>query len=508
MLHCPQCGRQYAHGEKVCAVDQTPLQADATIAVETPADPLIGVTFDGKYRLDEKLGVGGMGTVYRATHLLIDRPVAIKVLNSRFVEDEAAQVRFRREARAAGRLQHANAVTVTDFGTTTDGYVYIVMELLEGRTLREVLAHEAPLDTARAVSLMMQISAAVGAAHAAGIIHRDLKPANIFIVQRPNTPASVKVLDFGIAKLATEALEEDDHMTLTQVGVMIGTPRYMSPEQCDGAPLTPASDVYSLGIILYEMLAGMTPFTGSTPLAVAMKHSSSPPRPPSEIVSTIPPAIESVVLHALEKSPDHRPANADEFRDELYATAEQLGLEHSNILTAPSLETLRNAGTETASGRLVVDLERLRQNRATTSGSSDLTVLNSGAQNSASRPIVDAPRQPGSGAGHEFPRVTVAVDGPAPGRARKLGILIGVLLLALVVAGLAIVVSRSGDNSLNSASAVPTPTPTPSPLATPSPTPVPAKATPRPAKKEPPRKKQSKVGAAFSKFKRILKKPF
>ena len=478
------------------------------MAVETPTDPLIGVKFDGKYRLDEKLGVGGMGTVYRATHLLIDRPVAIKVLNSRFVEDEAALIRFRREARAAGRLQHANAVTVTDFGTTTDGYVYIVMELLEGRTLREVLAHDAPLDTARAVSLMMQISAAVGAAHAAGIIHRDLKPANIFIVQRPNTPASVKVLDFGIAKLAAEALEEDDHMTLTQVGVMIGTPRYMSPEQCDGVQLTPASDVYSLGIILYEMLAGMTPFTGSTPLAVAMKHSSSPPRPPSEIVATIPPAIESVVLHALEKDPSNRPANADEFRQELYVTAEQLGLEHSNILTAPSLETLRNAGTETASGRLVVDLDRLRQNRATTSGSSDMTVLASGSRNSASLPVVDAPRQPRSGTEHDFPRVTVAVNQPARAGARKLGILIGILLLGILVAGLAIVASRSGDSSVNSANAVPTPTPTPSPVATPSPTATPAKAPPRPAKKEPPKKKQSKVGAAFSKFKRILKKPF
>ncbi|MEO8433548.1 MAG: protein kinase [Pyrinomonadaceae bacterium] len=507
MLHCPQCGRQYSHGEKVCAIDQSPLQADPTIAVETPADPLIGRTFDGKYRLDEKLGVGGMGTVYRATHLLIDRPVAIKVLNSRFVEDEAALIRFRREARAAGRLQHANAVTVTDFGTTTDGYVYIVMELLEGRTLREVLAHDAPLDTARAVSLMMQISAAVGAAHAAGIIHRDLKPANIFIVQRPNTPATVKVLDFGIAKLAAEALEEDDHMTLTQVGVMIGTPRYMSPEQCDGVRLTPASDVYSLGIILYEMLAGMTPFTGSTPLAVAMKHSSSPPRPPSEIVATIPPAIESVVLHALEKNPADRPANADDFRQELYITAEQLGLEHSNILTAPSMETLRNAGTPTASGRLVLDLERLRQNRATTSGSTDLTVLNRDARDAPSLPSVNVGRQPGLGTGHEFPRVTVTVDGPAPGRPRKLGLLIGVLLLAIMVAVLAIVVSRSGGGAVNSANAVATPTPTPSPLATPSPTVVPAKATPRPAK-EPPKKKQSKVGAAFSKFKRILKKPF
>ena len=168
------------------------------------------------------------------------------------------------------------------------------MELLEGRTLRDVLAKEAPLDAARAVSLMMQISAAVAAAHEAGIIHRDLKPANIFIVQRAEVPAVVKVLDFGIAKLAAESLDEDEPMTLTQVGAMIGTPRYMSPEQCDGAELTPAADVYSLGVILYEMLAGTVPFSGSTPLAIAMKHTSETPRNPREFVSTIPAALEEV----------------------------------------------------------------------------------------------------------------------------------------------------------------------------------------------------------------------
>ena len=525
MLHCPQCGRQYAHSERVCPLDQTPLQADATIAVEAPIDPMIGRTFDNKYRLDEKLGVGGMGTVYRATHLLIDRPVAIKVLNSRFVEDEAAQIRFRREARAAGRLQHANAVTVTDFGTTADGHVYIVMELLEGRTLRDVLAHDAPLDTARAVSLMLQISAAVGAAHEAGIIHRDLKPANIFVVQRPNAPASVKVLDFGIAKLAAEALEEDDHMTLTQMGVMIGTPRYMSPEQCDGVQLTPAADVYSLGIILYEMLTGITPFIGSTPLAVAMKHSSSPPRPPSEIVATVPPAIEGVVLHALEKNPNHRPANANEFHRELFNTAERLGLEHSGILSAPSLETLRNAGTESPSGRLVVDLERLRQNRASATAAgataaSDTTVLNNAFRNAESAPLVQtksSATSPTSGdpKSHEFPRVTVPTNGQSARRpgAGKRPVLIGAVLVVLLAVGLAIVASRGGwmSSGVNNTNA--TAAPTPAPQASPSPSPSPAGSpdkTARNPKKEPtPKKeKQSKLGAAFSKFKRILKKPF
>ena len=364
MLHCPTCGQDFADEVRVCPEDGALLQADATVNMSIPVDPLIGRTLDEKYRLDERLGTGGMGTVYRATHLLIDRPVAIKLLNPRYVEDEAAQVRFRREARAAGRIQHTNAVTVTDFGRTSDGFVYIVMELLEGRTLREVLAHDAPLDTARSVSMMLQVSAAVGAAHEAGVIHRDLKPANIFVVQRKDAPPYIKVLDFGIAKLAADALDDDDTNTLTQVGAMIGTPRYMSPEQCDGAKLTPASDVYSLGIILYEMLTGTTPFNGTSPIAIAIKHSSTPPRSPREFVPTIPPALEEIVLHALEKRPEDRPADANAFRSELYAVAERLGLEHAASISAPTIETLRSAGMETPSGRLVIDIERLRESRA------------------------------------------------------------------------------------------------------------------------------------------------
>ncbi|MBA3768448.1 MAG: serine/threonine protein kinase, partial [Acidobacteria bacterium] len=351
---------------KACPEDGAALRADDTVAASIPIDPLVGQTLDGKYRLVERLGKGGMGTVYRATHLLIDRPVAIKVLNPHFVEDEEAQERFRREARAAGRLQHQNVAAVTDFGRTEDGLVYIVMELLEGRSLRDVLAREAPLDAARAVSLMLQISAAVSAAHEARVIHRDLKPGNIFVVQRKHAPPVVKVLDFGIAKLAADALEDDgeDQVTLTKVGVMIGTPRYMSPEQCDGGKMTPASDVYSLGIILYEMLTGTTPFSGSTPLAIAMKHSSETPRSPREIISSIPAPLEEIVLHALEKLPGNRPPDAGAFRRELYATAERLGLEHAGGHSAPTMESLRGAGTETPSGRLIVDMVRVREHRA------------------------------------------------------------------------------------------------------------------------------------------------
>ncbi|MEP6636104.1 MAG: protein kinase [Acidobacteriota bacterium] len=517
MLHCPKCGRLYSPDVQVCPEDNSPLQADATVMGEVPVDPMIGRTLDDKYLLVERLGIGGMGTVYRARHLLIDRAVAVKVLNPRFVEDEAAQVRFRREAKAAGRLQHANAVGVTDFGQTSDGYVYIVMELLEGRTLREVLAKEAPLDTARAVALMLQTAAAVAAAHEAGIIHRDLKPANIFIVQNSEVPAVVKVLDFGIAKLAADSLDEDDPKTLTLVGAMIGTPRYMSPEQCDGAELTPAADVYSLGVILYEMLSGVVPFSGTTPLSIAMKHASEAPRPPHEHVSTIPLALEEVVLHALEKRPEDRPANAAEFRRELLGIAERLGLEHAATASAPNLEALRNAGTESPSGRLVIDIARLRENRAATSGSTELTVISEAAASM----VLDKHGATGDGASsattqHSFPRVSVQLS-QGLHRPKKKSLLVLAGILALVIAGgVGFFASRSPSptpvtNAVASPSPSPSPSSSPTPEATPSPSPTESpkreqKPSPPPANAN--KKKESRVSSALKKVKKIFRNPF
>src|ERR1043165_9849274 len=220
-------------------------------------DLFVGRTLDDKYLIEERLGAGGMGTVYRGRHLSMDRPVAIKVLHQRLVDDEAARVRFQTEARAAVMLQHSNAVSVADFGQTSEGCVYIVMELLEGHTLREILNREAPLETARAISIMLQVSDAVAAAHVAGIIHRDLKPSNILVTQSAEQPAVVKVLDFGIATFFAD--DDEDAPVLAQTNTVIGTPRYMSPEQHNGNELTPAADVYSLGVILYEMLAGTAP---------------------------------------------------------------------------------------------------------------------------------------------------------------------------------------------------------------------------------------------------------
>src|SRR5687768_10781922 len=251
-------------------------------------DPFVGRILDEKYCVEERLGAGGMGVVYRARHLLMDRPVAIKVLHQRLVEDEAARARFQTEARAAVKLQHPNAVSVSDFGQTPEGCFYIVMELLEGHTLREILGREAPIETARAVSIMLQISDAVAAAHEAKIIHRDLKPLNILVTQSAEQPAVVKVLDFGIATLGKDEFEDDEDSTLGQPNSVIGTPRYMAPEQSNGSELTPAADVYSLGVIFYEMLTGMTPFTGSTPEEIAEKHANNLPLSPREIVAAIP----------------------------------------------------------------------------------------------------------------------------------------------------------------------------------------------------------------------------
>ena len=336
-------------------------------------DLLIGQTLDEKYRIEQRLSGGGMGEVYRARHLQMDRPVAIKVLQERLLADEAARIRFQREARAAVRLQHQNAVSVTDFGETADGYVYLVMELLEGPTLREILRKEAPIETARAISIMLQAAAAVAAAHEAGIIHRDLKPSNILVTQSSDVPAMVKVLDFGVAKLAADKLDDDEGaITLRHAGALIGTPRYMAPEQYNGHDLTPAADVYSLGVILYEMLTGMAPFTGSNPTEIAAKHVSDPPQPPRNIVAAIPEDVERVVLHALEKAPEDRPPNADEFRRELLETAERLGLEYHALTSVPNIEALRNEGVESPSGRLVVDIARVR---ALSSGTNEIKIV-------------------------------------------------------------------------------------------------------------------------------------
>ena len=277
---------------------------------------MIGRTIEGKYRLDALLGEGGMGCVYRATRLLIGDTVAIKILHSATMRDPNAIERFRREAQAAARLKHPNVVAIYDFGVGADDSVYLVMEMADGEDLRRLIERHGKLSLHVASELLDQLCSALDEAHQRSIVHRDLKPENILVRSTPNG-YRVKVLDFGIAKLKDLSTTS---ATLTQVGTVIGTPAYMSPEQCRGREVDSRSDIYSLGIILYEMLTGSVPFYAKHSAEVVALHVSELPPPPSARNPAIPPAVEAVVMRALQKNPDARQQSAGEFAKEL-ATA-------------------------------------------------------------------------------------------------------------------------------------------------------------------------------------------
>ncbi len=289
---------------------------------------LIGITLDGRYRLDSLIGAGGMGDVYRATHIHLDTQFAVKLLKPELVANQTAIKRFRLEAKAAGRIHHPNAIRVTDFGVTPERIVYLVMEIVEGRSLRDLMNLEGPLPYLRTFNIVRQVCGAVEAAHRGGVIHRDLKPDNINI-EKVSSFDRVKVLDFGIAKLK----EANPEAYLTQAGTLIGTPQYMSPEQCQGKHLDPRSDIYSIGIILYEMLTGQVPFDGEAPLQVVIKQLHEAPRPIKDISPKVPAPLAQVVMRSLEKDPERRQSSADELSDELRRAVEMEGGEIAQSFT-------------------------------------------------------------------------------------------------------------------------------------------------------------------------------
>ncbi|MCW2925320.1 MAG: hypothetical protein JWM98_2724 [Thermoleophilia bacterium] len=269
-----------------------------------------------RYRVVAPLGEGGMARVFEARDELLDRPVALKVLRERFAADTAFAERFRREARAVASLNHPNVVQVYDCGEGTDGGPsWIAMELIEGGSLAELARHDAPMDHALATSLVRQAACGLGFAHARGLVHRDVKPHNMLLDGR----GALKVTDFGIART------EDAGQTLTEVGTVVGTARYLSPEAARGERVGPASDVYALGVVLYELVTGQAPFLGSTPVEVALRQVQDDPIAPHRLAPGIDPRLEHVILRALDKDPARRPANGDEFaaaldREDLPAT--------------------------------------------------------------------------------------------------------------------------------------------------------------------------------------------
>lgn len=266
---------------------------------------MIDTVLANRYRIQAKIGDGGMAVVYRAIDLLLHRPVAIKCLRPQFASDPEFLQRFMQEAQAAASLSHPNVVNIFDVGHAGDVH-YIVLEYVQGRNLKEILREEGRLSPKRAAHIARSVARALEAAHRRQLIHRDIKPHNILI-----TPEGrVKVTDFGIARAASAA-------TLTQTGTVIGSVHYFSPEQARGGPVGPASDLYALGVVLYEMLTGTVPFRGDSPIAVALKHLEEDPVPPSRLVPSIPPWLERVVLKALAKDPAQRYRSAEEMAQDL-----------------------------------------------------------------------------------------------------------------------------------------------------------------------------------------------
>src|SRR5205085_1372867 len=286
-------------------------------------DTLIDSVFDGRYRIIRKLGAGGMANVYLAEDQELGRRVAIKILDDRHAADDSFIERFRREAKNAAGLSHPNIVSIYDRGEA-EGTYYIAMEYLSGRSLKELIVSRGPTPVRIAIDYTRQILAAIGFAHRNGIVHRDIKPHNVVV----DADGRLKVTDFGIARSGASQM--------TEVGSIIGTAQYLSPEQAKGAPVDQRSDVYSVGIVLYEMLTGQVPFTGDTPLEIAMKHLSEIPRPPSELRPEVPHDLDSVVLRVLAKDPAERYQSAEEMDADLARVAEGLPVD-------PETETMATA---------------------------------------------------------------------------------------------------------------------------------------------------------------------
>ncbi|MBI4164590.1 MAG: serine/threonine protein kinase, partial [Acidobacteria bacterium] len=315
MKNCPTCQASYPVTFAVCPQDGTPL---VEVGAWTP-----GAVVRGKYRIISKVGQGGFGAVYKALHVNFDELRAIKVINKEYLSDQLFVKRFKHEAVITRKLQHPNAVRVDDIDESEDGTPFIVMEFIEGQSLRKLIETEGAQPASRVCSVIKQSAAALDAAHRIGMVHRDIKPDNIVLVETPEGEMA-KVLDFGIAKVKEGSKGDTGGMTLTGTGVVIGTPQYMSPEQAMGKrgdQLDGRSDLYSLGIVMYQMLTGELPFRADTTMEMLIAHVQQPPLDVCSVHPElrIPDAVAGVAMKLLEKNPDDRPASGQALIDEIEA---------------------------------------------------------------------------------------------------------------------------------------------------------------------------------------------
>jgi serine/threonine-protein kinase len=326
MRICPHCGHRGT--EEQCPRDGYPTVAADLVSAEDGergAPPLVGSRFGDRYVVDALVGEGGMGWVFRATHKYMQQTVALKVMRRDVARNRGAIERFFQEARACSRLRHPHTIKVHDFGVSDDGYPFLVMEYLEGASLDVVLTHEGALAPARVVRIALQLGKSLAEAHGLGLVHRDLKPSNIFLAHIPGEVDYVKVLDFGIAKFVAgeEAERGPGAGALTGTGMVVGTPRYMAPEQVRGRPLDGRADLYALGHLLYEMLSGRPAFRADSSAELMAMQLTETPAPLDELLpaGAVPSALTALAQQLLAKNPDERPASAEVVLQRLTALA-------------------------------------------------------------------------------------------------------------------------------------------------------------------------------------------
>jgi serine/threonine-protein kinase len=319
LMQCPKCDARFRGDIGICPIDGAPLAP--------PSDPFIGTTIAGRYVVEELLGVGGMGSVYRARHQFIGRDVALKFLDPSLTKNERLRKRFLGEARAANQINHEHIIDITDFGETEEGIVYMVMEYLEGHSLEDDIEN-GTLDLRRALRIALQVALGLGRAHELGVVHRDIKPGNIYLTRRRMDRDFVKILDFGVARIEHDA-------RITGQNMIVGTPEYIAPEQIRSTGATALSDLYSLGCVLFEMLTGRIPFEGKTTVLL-VKHINDLPPLPSSLNPNLPPEADRLVMRLLQKKPEARYRDAYHLVDDLQRLLD--------ALPGPSSHNVKHSG--------------------------------------------------------------------------------------------------------------------------------------------------------------------
>jgi serine/threonine protein kinase len=398
------------------------------------ADPLVGAIFTDKYEIEEKLGAGGMCDVYRARHVRIGKEVAVKVLHPELAADPKIVERFEREARAASLVRHPNAINIMDYGVAAGNTPFLVMELVEGATVRELLKRHGAMTVERVAGIVNQACAALEAAHSVGVIHRDIKPENIIISEYDGRDW-VEVVDFGIAKIQEDVSRR---AALTGANLIIGTPRYMSPEQAEEKPVDARSDIYSFGVVVYEMLAGMPPFSGGTATRLLIAHAVEPPPPLAGQRPDIPPEVAAVVMRALDKHPARRQQSALEFAREFERAADPARKPVSQITQASPSRQVNAALADARLSREAGDAAMPYADEDEETLVRRTTRKDDRASEIKNAPAAASLPPPTASKGGRTPRPTISDPPTARDRRKWLPVALVTGLLALVLAGVVV----------------------------------------------------------------------